>query len=77
MMTKPSYPAFFHNIHRALRDVDYPITKEALLELVKDREVRVDWDVTVPLSTMIEPIPQTSFSCAADFYCRYIASLGK
>lgn len=76
-MTKPStsYPALFHFIHKQLRDVDFPVTKEALLERIGDRAVYVDWDVQIPLRTLIEPIPQEAFSCAADLYCMMIAAM--
>lgn len=37
-MTKPSYPGLFHYIHKAMADVEYPITKAALLEQIADRQ---------------------------------------
>ena len=74
-MTKPAYPALFHYIQKQMADVAYPITKQALLEQIGEREVFVDWDVQVPLRTFIEPIRREGFSCAADFYCMLIAFL--
>ncbi|MBQ3663094.1 MAG: hypothetical protein II914_03060 [Clostridia bacterium] len=74
-MTKESYPALFHYIHRQIADVEFPATKQEVLDRIGDRKVYVDWDVEVPLRSFIEPIPQQEFSCAADFYCMMIAAL--
>ncbi len=74
-MTKPSYPALFHYIHKQMADVAFPITKQALLEQIGDRQVFVDWTTQAPLRIFVEPIPQQSFSCAADFYCMMIAAM--
>ena len=74
-MTKPAYPALFHFIHRAIADVSFPCSKEELLRVTAGRTVHTDWQEEVPLAVFIEPIPQTAFSCAADFYCMLIAAL--
>lgn len=74
-MTKEAYPAFFHYIHKQLADVDYPCTKAEILDKAGDRPVFTDWDTQVPLKAFIEPIPQQSFSCAADLYCMMIAAM--
>lgn len=74
-MTKDAYPALFHYLHKGIADVSFPITKGELLQRIGDRTVFVDWDKTVPLRVFVEPIPQDSFSCAADFYCMLIAAL--
>lgn len=74
-MTKEAYPALFHYIHKQISDVDFPVSKERLLEITGDRQVFVDWTTQVPLRTFVEPIPQQEFSCAADFYCMLIAAL--
>lgn len=74
-MTKPSYPALFHYIHRQIADVEFPTTKQALLERIGDRTVFVDWETQVPLRVFVEPIPQQTFQCAADFYCMMIAAM--
>ncbi|MEG1523532.1 MAG: hypothetical protein RRZ24_07470 [Clostridia bacterium] len=76
MMTKDAYPALFHEIHKAVSSVRYPATKADVLALVRDTEVHVDWDQTVPLSSFIQSIQKSAFSCAADFYCALIAALG-
>ena len=74
-MTKDAYPALFHYIHKQIADVDFPISKARLLEIIGDRQVYVDWNTQIPLRSFVEPIPQQEFSCAADFYCMLIAAL--
>lgn len=74
-MTKPSYPGLFHYIHKAMADVEYPITRDALLELIADRQVMVDWETQAPVRSFIEPIRCDEFTCAADLYCKMIAFL--
>lgn len=74
-MTKEAYPALFHYIHKGLVDVEFPATKKEVLDRIGDRKVFVDWESQLPLRTFVEPIPQESFSCAADFYCMLIAAL--
>lgn len=74
-MSVNTYPALFHYIHKALADVTFPATKEEILLRIGQRTVYVDWDSQVPLRSFIEPIPQTCFDCAADFYCMLIAAM--
>ena len=74
-MTKDAYPALFHYIHKQIADVDFPVSKARLLEIIGDRQVYVDWNAQVPLRSFVDPIPQQEFSCAADFYCMLIAAL--
>ena len=74
-MTKDAYPALFHYIHKQIADVDFPVSKARLLEIIGDRQVYVDWNTQLPLRSFVEPIPQQEFSCAADFYCMLIAAL--
>ena len=74
-MTKEAYPALFHYIHRAMAEVNFPTTKREILEKAGNVPVHTDWEISVPLKTFVEPIPQESFSCAADFYCKLIAAM--
>ncbi|HAL11214.1 MAG TPA: hypothetical protein DCP22_02710 [Ruminococcaceae bacterium] len=74
-MTKDAYPALFHYIHKQIADVEFPTTKKDMLKQIEGRKVNVDWNQTVLLSDFVEPIPQESFSCAADFYCMMIAAM--
>jgi hypothetical protein len=74
-MTKDSYPGLFHNIHRAMNAVSFPIEKTELLHRVGELEIRVDWEKSASMRALIEPIEQGVFSCAADFYCALIARL--
>ena len=75
-MTKEAYPALFHFIHRAMADVTYPVRREQVLALAGDREIHVDWETTVPLRELMKNVRAEEFSCACDFYCKLIASLG-
>lgn len=74
-MTKPSYPALFHFIHLAIADVDFPCTKEELLRKTQGRTVHTDWEAEAPLADFVQPVESREFSCAADFYCKLIASM--
>ena len=74
-MTKDAYPAMFHFLHRALADISFPTTKAALLEQAGDRPVRTGWDCAVPLRELVGPVAVTEYSCAAEFYCAFLASL--
>ncbi len=74
-MTKDAYPALFHYIHKGMADIAFPVTKQEVLDRIGDRTVFVDWKEQIPLRTFIEPIAGSSFSCAADFYCKLIAAL--
>ena len=59
-MTKDAYPAMFHFLHRQLADIQFPITKEQLLEQAGDRMVCTDWDRRTPLRELIEPVRRSS-----------------
>ena len=73
-MTKDAYPAMFHFIHKSMADVDYPTTKQAILDKAGERLVAIEWDQSVPLKVFVEPIALERFSSAAEFYCAMIAS---
>lgn len=74
-MTKDSYPALFHFLHKQLYDITYPAAKEEILRIAGERPVHTDWHTTVPLHTFVSGIKKESYSCAADFYCALIASM--
>ena len=76
-MTKDAYPALFHFIHKQMVDINYPVSKAEVLAAVGNRSVNVEWDKAISLETLITPINQEMFSCAADFYCALIASFRK
>ncbi len=75
-MTKEAYPALFHYLHKAMKDVSYPATLEEIIKKAGDTPVHVDWQKTQPLKELIGTLPEQTFSCACDFYCRLIASWG-
>ena len=76
-MTKEAYPALFHYIQKALKDVSYPSDMETILKTAGDIPVNTDWNTAVPLKELISTLPEdSSFSCACDFYCKLIASWG-
>lgn len=62
------YVATQHNITQALADVDYPITKKALLEQTGERVVQVGFDKKIPLKDIFGSLPLESFSCAGELY---------
>ena len=74
-MTKDAYPALFHYIHKAIAKVDFPCAKAELLANAGEEPVYVDWGRSQPLRSLAAPIPSDHFTCAADFYCKLIASL--
>jgi hypothetical protein len=73
-MTKDSYPALFHYIHKAMYDISYPAKKSEILSLAGARAINTGWDTSIPFKLLLDPIRQESFSCAADFYCALLAS---
>ena len=74
-MAKPSYPALFHYIQKALADVTYPVTKQEILDKAGESPVFTDWEISVPLSAFVKQIEKEQFSCASDFYCALIAAM--
>lgn len=62
------YVATQHNITQAIADVNYPITKSALLKQTGERIVQVDFDKRVPLKEIFEKLPLDAFSCAGELY---------
>lgn len=68
-MSDKSFVNMSHYIVKALGDVDYPINKNALIELVGDQEVVVDWNQKKTIKELIEPIKISRFENAASFYC--------
>jgi hypothetical protein len=62
------YPAAQHNITRALADIRYPVTKEALIRQTGERIVQVDFEKKVPLKEIFQSLPLSEFSCAAELY---------
>ena len=74
-MTKPSYPALFHYIQKALADVTYPATKQEILDMAGGNPVFTDWETSVPFSAFVKKIEKDQFSCASDFYCALIAAM--
>lgn len=60
------YPATMHNIAKALAEVEYPITKEALIAQVGAKQVKLDFDLTVVFSEILEKMPLDRYTCAAE-----------
>lgn len=64
---KPKYyPATMHNIAKALAEVSYPITKEALIAQVGSKKVQVDFEEIVVFSDILEKMPLDRYTCAAE-----------
>lgn len=63
-----------HYMVLAMRDVNFPITKEELIKKVGDKEIRTSPEGFTPFREIIEKMPMDSFSCAAEFYCNHSAS---
>ncbi len=73
MMTKPSYPALFHFINKALAQVEFPSSKQDILNKIQNIYVNVDWDKKVLLSDFISPVKKEYFGNACELYCSIIA----
>lgn len=62
------YVAAQHNICQALGDIDYPVTKEALLESKGSEIIQIDFDKKIEFKEILEKLPLDSFSCAGELY---------
>lgn len=63
-----------HYITKAMTDVNYPITKQELIEQVGNREVRVEWDEYKPLKELLGLIKIDNFENAASFFSALYAT---
>lgn len=62
------YSAAQHNITKALADINYPVTKQKLIDKTGDRIVQMDFDKKIALKELWDQLPLDSFSCAAELY---------
>jgi Family of unknown function (DUF5785) len=60
------YVSAQHNIVKALGDTDYPVSKSELLAKLGDKPIKVDYEKTIPFSSILEELPQDEFpnACA-------------
>lgn len=72
MSNKP-YLAGIHHIVKALGDVDYPIAKSELIARVGKNGVQVDWDKTVTMEELLNPVKIDNFESAASLFCAMVA----
>lgn len=73
-MTK-YYPAFVHNIVKTLEDVDYPVSKNELIERFGDKQIQNDFDSSILFKDLLEKMPLDEFCCAHEFYCNVNCAL--
>ncbi len=74
-MVEKEYVISVHFITKALADVDYPISKRELIDVVGAREIKVDWNEVKTMRQLIEPINIESFETAASLFSSLVASL--
>ncbi len=77
MMTKPSYPALFHFINKALAQVSFPASKQEILNITQGVYVNTDWDEQVLLSEFLNPIKKENYDNACELYSSIIAEFKK
>jgi len=78
-MSKKWYEEYFfngaHHFAKAVNDTKYPTSKKDMIARIGDRDVLVDFNKTVKLKTLLEPIKVDYYESAAAFYNAYGASL--
>ena len=74
-MAEKEYVISAHFIAKALADVDYPISKNELIDKVGSKEIRMDWNKKKTMKQLIEPIKIESFETAASLFNSLVASL--
>lgn len=62
----PSEPEGLDSLYIALEGVDFPISREELIEAVGDREIYWDDEETVMLEDLLRQLPQEVFSSVSD-----------
>lgn len=68
-MTKDAYRAMLHHFHKKMSEIDFPNTKNLIIEKIGEEKVFVDYDKEEKIKTLIEPIKLKKFNSAAEFYC--------
>ena len=65
-----------HFMVKAVRKagITFPISKKECLEKAGDLTVRVDFDRTVPLHSVLERMVPENYDCGAAFYNAYMAA---
>jgi len=74
-MTKKPFLLGMHFTTKALGDIEYPIDKSDLLAKVGERQVQLDWNVTITLRELIEPSSIDRFESAASLFNALTSSL--
>ena len=74
-MPEKPYVAGVHFITKALADVEYPISKNELINKVGLKEIQVDWNEKKTMRQLIEPIKIDKFETAASLFNALIAGL--
>jgi hypothetical protein len=78
-MSKKFYEEYFltgmHHIVKQASDVRFPITKKDMIDQIGNRSVATDFDKSVQMRSLIEPIALDEFVSSAAFYNALVASL--
>ncbi len=68
-MENIDYLATMHCITRSLSVVEYPTTKQELLDLVGDDTIDLDWGATTTMREILEKLSAERFDTAACLFC--------
>ena len=74
-MAEKQFKGMIHLLHKRMDSIDYPITRDEILQRIGEEKVRVDFDKELTVREILEPVERQSFSCAAEFYCTLLGSL--
>ena len=74
-MAEKQFKGMIHLLHKRMKDIDYPITKQGILNRIGNEKVKIDFDKEMTVCEILEPIAMHEFSCAAEFYCSLLGSL--
>lgn len=74
MMREIPYLLTTHYVVLAMRPVTFPVSKSELIARLGDVPIQTGPDSATPFRALLEQIPLSTFSCAAEFYCALNAS---
>lgn len=69
MMTRDSYRAMIHHFHKKMNNIDFPTTKDSIIEKIGKEMIFVDYNKEELIENIMNPIGLNSFESAAEFYC--------
>lgn len=69
------FVAGMHYFHKAMNEVEWPTTKSEIIKKVGHKKIKTDWETEAFMEDLIKPIELENFSCAAEFYSAYFASM--